>query len=94
MIAHLSFSMFHKTDVHSRIEVLEKLTGWSKKNGHPFHRVFGLFLIILGKSDERMQYWLGLGDSFAILYIAVTYLVQELYWKMKKGYISQIYTND
>ena len=44
-----------------------------KKNGHPFHTEFELFLIILGKSDEKMPYWLGLGDSFAILYIDVTY---------------------
>ena len=45
----------------------------------PFHTGFELFLIVLGKSDENMPYWVGLGDSFAILYIAVTYLVQELY---------------
>ena len=32
----------------------------------PFHTGFELFLIILGK---KMPYWLGLGDSFAILYI-------------------------
>ena len=36
-------------------------------------------MIVLGKSNENMQYWLGLGDTFAMLYIAVTYLVQELY---------------
>ena len=36
-------------------------------------------MIVLGKSNEIMPHWLGLGDSFAILYIAVTYLVQELY---------------
>ena len=45
----------------------------------PFHTGFELFLIVLGKSDENMPYWLGLGDSFAMLYIAVTCLVQELY---------------
>ena len=45
----------------------------------PFHTGFELFLIVLGKNDENMSYWLGLGDSFAMLYIAVTYLVQELY---------------
>ena len=50
-------------------------TGWEKKNGHPFHTEFKLFLIILGKSDEKMPYWLGLGDSFAILNIDVPYLV-------------------
>ena len=41
----------------------------------PFHTGFELFLIILGKSDERMPYWLGFGDLFAILYIDVRYLV-------------------
>ena len=45
----------------------------------PFHTGFELFLIVLGKSDENMPYWLGLGDSFAMLYMAVTYLVQDLY---------------
>ena len=54
-------------------------TGWLIKNGPPFHTGFELFLIVLRKSDEKMPYWLGLGDSFAVLYIAVTYLVQELY---------------
>ena len=44
-----------------------------------FHTGFELFLIVLGKSDENMPYWLGLGDSFAMLYMAVTYLVQDLY---------------
>ena len=39
----------------------------------PFHTGFELFLIVLGKSDENMPYWLGLGDSFAMLYMAVTY---------------------
>ena len=50
-----------------------------KKNGPPFHTEFEPFLIILAKSDEKMPYGLGLGDSFASLYIAVTGLVQELY---------------
>ena len=45
----------------------------------PFHTGFELFLIVLGKSDENMPYWLGFGDSFAMLCIAVMYLVQELY---------------
>ena len=49
------------------------------KEWPPFHTGFELFLIVLRKSDEKMPYWLGLGDSFAVLYIAVTYLVQELY---------------
>ena len=44
-----------------------------------FNIVFVLFLIILGKSDERITYRLGLGNSFAVVYIAVTCLVQELY---------------
>ena len=30
-------------------------------------------MIIFGKSDEKMPYWLGLDDSFAILYIALTH---------------------
>ena len=41
-------------------------------------------MIVLGKSNENMQYWLGLGDTFAMLYIAVTYLVQELHQKTQK----------
>ena len=45
----------------------------------PFHTGFELFLIVLGKSDENLPYWLGLGDSFAMLYIAVAHLVQDLY---------------
>ena len=45
----------------------------------PFHTGFELFLIILGKRDKKMPYWPELGDSFAILYIDVTYLDQELY---------------
>ena len=49
------------------------------KEWPPFHTGFELFLIVLGKSDENMPYWLGLGDSFAMLYMAVTYLVQDLY---------------
>ena len=49
------------------------------KEWTPFHTGFELFLIVLRKSDEKMPYWLGLGDSFALLYIAVSYLVQELY---------------
>ena len=44
----------------------------------PFHTGFELFLIVLGKSDENMPYWLGLSDSFAMLYIAVAHLVQDL----------------
>ena len=56
-------------------------TGWEIKNGHPCHTKFDLFSIILGKSDERMPYRLGLGNSFAVVYIAVTCLVQELYLK-------------
>ena len=46
--------------------------------------VLKLFLIVLGTSDERMLYWLDLGDYFAVLYIVVTYLVQELYQKTWK----------
>ena len=42
-------------------------TGWLIKNGPPFHTGFQLFLIVLHKSDEKMPYWLGLGDSFAVL---------------------------
>ena len=56
-------------------------TGWLINNGPPIIQDLSCFLIVLGKSDENMPYWLGLGDSFAILYIAVTYLVQELYQK-------------
>ena len=29
-------------------------TGCNKKNGHPFYTKFELFLIIFGKSDEKM----------------------------------------
>ena len=54
-------------------------TGCQLKNGHPCHTKFDLFSIILGKSDERMPYRLGLGNSFAVVSIAVTCLVQELY---------------
>ena len=46
--------------------------------------VLKLFLIVLGTSDERMLYWLDLGDYFDVLYIVVTYLVQELYQKTWK----------
>ena len=47
--------------------------------------VLKLFLIVLGTSDERMLYWLDLGDDyFDVLYIVVTYLVQELYQKTWK----------
>ena len=53
-------------------------TGWLLKNGPPFYIGFQLILIVLANSDEQMPYWLGLGDSFAVLYIAVTCLVQEL----------------
>ena len=42
------------------------------------HAGFELFLIVLDKSDESMLYWVGLDHSFAVLYIAVTYLDQEL----------------
>ena len=42
-------------------------TGCNKKTGHPFHTGFELFLIIFGKSDEKMPYFLGLDDSFAVL---------------------------
>ena len=54
-------------------------TGWKEKNGAPCHTKFDLFSIVLGKSDETMPYRLDLGNSFAVVYIAVTYLVQELY---------------
>ena len=53
-------------------------TGWLLKNGPPFYIGFELILMVLANSDEQMPYWLGLGDSFAVLYIAVTCLVQEL----------------
>ena len=54
-------------------------TGWKEKNGPPCHTKFDLFSIVLGKSDETMPYRLDLGNSFAVVYIAVTCLVQELY---------------
>ena len=44
----------------------------------PCHTKFDLFSIVLGKSDETMPYRLDLGNSFGVVYIAVTYLVQEL----------------
>ena len=47
--------------------------------------VLKLFLIVLGTSDERMLYWLDLGDYFDVLYIVVTYLVQALYQKTWKS---------
>ena len=53
-------------------------TGCQKKNGHPFYIGFELILMVLANSDEQMPYWLGFGDSFAVFYIAVTCLVQEL----------------
>ena len=53
-------------------------TGWKEKNGPPCHTKFDLFSIVLGKSDETMPYRLDLGNSFGVVYIAVTYLVQEL----------------
>ena len=55
-----------------------KSTGWKEKNGPPCHTKFDLFSIVLGKSDETMPYRLDLGNSFGVVYIAVTYLVQEL----------------
>ena len=54
-------------------------TGWVQMNGPPCHTKFDLFSIVLGKSDETMPYRLDLGNSFAVVYIAVTNLVQELY---------------
>ena len=57
----------------------EKSTGLQKKNAPPpCHTKFDLFSIVLGKSDETMPYRLDLGNSFGVVYIAVTYLVQEL----------------
>ena len=50
-----------------------------RKEWTPCHTKFDLFSIVLGKSDESMPYRLDLGNSFAVVYIAVTYLVQELY---------------
>ena len=55
-----------------------RTTGWKDKNGPPCHTKFDLFSIVLGKSDETMPYRLDLGNSFGVVYIAVTYLVQEL----------------
>ena len=49
-----------------------------KKYWPPCHTKFDLFSIVLGKSDETMPYRLDLGNSFGVVYIAVTYLVQEL----------------
>ena len=46
--------------------------------------VLELFQIVVGKNDERMLYWLDLGDYFDVLYIVVTYLVQELNQKTWK----------
>ena len=45
----------------------------------PFHTGFELFLIVLGKSDESMPYWVGLDHSIAVTYIAETFLDEELY---------------
>ena len=53
-------------------------TGCEKSIGPPCHTKFDLFSIVLGKSDETMPYRLDLGNSFGVVYIAVTYLVQEL----------------
>ena len=55
-----------------------KITGCEKSIGPPCHTKFDLFSIVLGKSDETMPYRLDLGNSFGVVYIAVTYLVQEL----------------
>ena len=54
------------------------ITGCEKSIGPPCHTKFDLFSIVLGKSDETMPYRLDLGNSFGVVYIAVTYLVQEL----------------
>ena len=58
---------------------IKKSTGCEKSIGPPCHTKFDLFSIVLGKSDETMPYRLDLGNSFAVVYIAVTCLVQELY---------------
>ena len=58
------------------LEILH--TGCEKSIGPPCHTKFDLFSIVLGKSDETMPYRLDLGNSFGVVYIAVTYLVQEL----------------
>ena len=58
-------------------------------NGPPCHTKFDLFSIVLGKSDETMPYRLDLGNSFGVVYIAVTYLVQELCQKTEKSYFSK-----
>ena len=66
-------------DFESNFPRFNFCTGLQKKNGPPCHTKFDLFSIVLGKSDERMPYRLGLDNSFAVVYIAVTSLVQELY---------------
>ena len=60
------------------LKTISVITGWKEKNGPPCHTKFDLFSIVLGKSDETMPYRLDLGNSFGVVYIAVTYLVQEL----------------
>ena len=59
-------------------EAYSLYTGCEKSIGPPCHTKFDLFSIVLGKSDETMPYRLDLGNSFGVVYIAVTYLVQEL----------------
>ena len=66
--------IFNMVRVHDWIS-----TGCKKSIGPPCHTKFDLFSIVLGKSDETMPYRLDLGNSFGVVYIAVTYLVQELY---------------
>ena len=59
-------------------DMVSIFTGCEKSIGPPCHTKFDLFSIVLGKSDETMPYRLDLGNSFGVVYIAVTYLVQEL----------------
>ena len=63
---------------NSNFTIRKKKYRVRKKYWPPCHTKFDLFSIVLGKSDETMPYRLDLGNSFGVVYIAVTYLVQEL----------------
>ena len=55
----------------------------AKKVLPPCHTKFDLFSIVLGKSDETMPYRLDLGNSFGVVYIAVTYWFRNYVRKHK-----------
>ena len=57
-------------------------------NGPPCHTKFDLFSIVLGKSDESMLYRLGLGNSFAVVYIDSGIILENIKILFLKIYIN------